>query len=111
MREYGNMATKLTRTFTTQMKALSDWRRGGEQVVRHVHVNEGGQAVVAETINIGGRQNENTAFNPHGPCGPDERSSALPGPNEAGHPLPMSGDEGADPLPDARRKDQGGRGA
>jgi hypothetical protein len=111
MREYGNMATKLTRTFTTQMKALSDWRRGGEQVVRHVHVNQGGKAVVAETINIGDRQNGNTAFNPHGPCGPDERSTALPCPNEAGHPLPMSGDEGPDPLPAARRKDQGRRSA
>jgi hypothetical protein len=105
MREYGNMATKLTRTFTTQMKALSEWRRGGEQVVRHVHVNEGGQAVVAETINIGGRQNENRSNKPHeqGALGP-----AMLGHDPAGHGMPVPCDEGADPLQAARRKN--GRG-
>jgi hypothetical protein len=104
MRDYGNLATKLTRTFTNQMKALSDWRRGGEQVVRHVHVYEGGQAVVAETVNVGGRQNEIGAINPHaqGALG-----APVPGQDAAGNALPMPGDEGADPLPAARRKDQG----
>jgi hypothetical protein len=98
MREYGNMATKLTRTFTTQMKALSDWRRGGEQVVRHVHVNEGGQAVVAETINIGGRQNEENSNRVHEPC------AALRGPNAAGDAVPVPGHEGeAEVLPPRRR--------
>lgn len=104
MRDYGNLATKLTRTFTTQMKALSDWRRGGEQVVRHVHVYEGGQAVVAETVNVGGRKNEIGTFNPHvqGALG-----APVLGQNAAGNSLPVSRDEGADPLPAARRKDQG----
>ena len=40
---------KLARTFTTQMEALKRYRRNdGEQkvVVQHVHVNEGGQAIV-----------------------------------------------------------------
>jgi hypothetical protein len=104
MRDYGNLATKLTRTFTTQMKALSDWRRGGEQVVRHVHVYEGGQAVVAETVNVRGRQNEIGAFNPHvqGALG-----APVLGQDTAGNALPMPRDEGPDPLPTARRKDQG----
>ena len=31
MKDYGNVATKLSRTFTAQMNTLSDWRRGGEQ--------------------------------------------------------------------------------
>jgi hypothetical protein len=47
-----NMANKASRTFTMQMEALAKLRRGGEQVVRHVHVNEGGQAVIAETMNV-----------------------------------------------------------
>jgi len=48
---FGNLATKFQRTFTAQMEALNKIRRGGEQVVKHVHVYEGGQAVVAGTIN------------------------------------------------------------
>lgn len=108
LRDYGNLATKLSRTFTAQMKALSDWRRGGEQVVRHVHVYEGGQAVVAENVNVGGRQNEIGAFNPHvqgALCAP------VFGQDAAGHPLPVSSDEGPDALPASRREDEGGGGA
>lgn len=39
---------KLARTFTTQIETLKRYRSGGEQrvTVQHVHVNEGGQAVV-----------------------------------------------------------------
>ena len=45
---YVNYATKMLRTFTTQMEALKKYRTGGYQkvTVEHVHVNEGGQAVV-----------------------------------------------------------------
>lgn len=41
---------KLARTFTTQMAALKKYRTGGEQKVKveHVHVHEGGQAVVGD---------------------------------------------------------------
>lgn len=43
-----NAATKLQRTLTAQVEALAKLRRGGEQTVRveHVHVHEGGQAIV-----------------------------------------------------------------
>ncbi len=51
--QLGGLANKFMRTFATQMEALAKLRRGGEQVVRHVHVNEGGQAVIAGTINQG----------------------------------------------------------
>lgn len=51
MSAYGNLATKFQRTFVAQMEALAKLRRGGEQVVRHVHVNEGGQALIAGTVN------------------------------------------------------------
>jgi hypothetical protein len=41
-------ATKLLRAFATQIEALRRLRNGGSQLVRveHVHVNEGGQAVI-----------------------------------------------------------------
>jgi hypothetical protein len=43
-----NGLTKLTRTYTAQMEALKRYRSGGEQkmTVQHVHVAEGGQAIV-----------------------------------------------------------------
>lgn len=50
-----NEATKMLRTFTAQMEALKRYRTGGQQkvTVEHVHVNEGGQAIVG-TVNQGG---------------------------------------------------------
>jgi hypothetical protein len=47
---------KLMRTFTAQMEALRKYRTGGEQkvTVQHVHVNEGGQAVVGTVTHPGG---------------------------------------------------------
>lgn len=53
MAAYSNMANKAARTFALHMEALHKARRGGEQVVKHVHVYEGGQAVVADTIHNG----------------------------------------------------------
>lgn len=104
MRDYGNMATKLSRTFTAQIKALSDWRRGGEQVVRHLHVYEGGQAVVAETVNVGDQGNEKLAFKPH------EQGALIPPVSCSNTPrdaLPVSGDPRSEPLPLTRRKSTG----
>src|SRR5690349_973518 len=51
---YANLATKFSRTYLAQMEGLAKIRRGGEQVVKHVHVNEGGQAVIAGTVNTRG---------------------------------------------------------
>ena len=48
------MANKFMRTFTSQVEALAKLRRGGEQIVKHVYVQEGGQAVIAGTVNTGG---------------------------------------------------------
>jgi hypothetical protein len=52
---YGNLATKFQRTQIAQVEALDRHRRGGKQIVEHVHVNAGGQAVIAGTVNTGGR--------------------------------------------------------
>jgi len=43
-----NHATKMLRTFATQMEALKRYRTGGQQkvTVEHVHVTAGGQAIV-----------------------------------------------------------------
>ena len=56
-----NQATKMLRTFTAQMEALKKYRTGGQQkmTVEHVHVNEGGQAIVGTVIQGGGEKNKN----------------------------------------------------
>jgi len=51
---YSTMANKAMRSFALHAEAMAKLRRGGEQVVKHVHVNEGGQAVIAGTVNNGG---------------------------------------------------------
>lgn len=105
LKTYTNLASKTVRTFSEQVKTLSDLRRGGEQVVRHVHVYEGGQAVVADTFNyVGIAGNGNAAFNPHGQ-GP--RGPAMLGTYPTRHPLPMPSYEGAHTLPDTWRGNEG----
>ena len=48
--------TKLLQAYTQQFAALDKKRRGGQQkvVVKHVHVNEGGQAIVGDVSTGGG---------------------------------------------------------
>ena len=60
-----NSFTKLTRTFTTQMEALNRYRGKGQQkmTVEHVHVHEGGQAMVGE-FNQGGGNNKKEPSTP-----------------------------------------------
>jgi hypothetical protein len=52
-----NQMTKLTRSFTTQMAALDKYRGKGQQkmTVEHVHINDGGQAVIGNVEGGGGR--------------------------------------------------------
>lgn len=94
---FGNLAVKFMRASQAQMETLARMRRGGEQVVRHIHVdNRGGQAVIAETVQTGGTHNGKSANQVHGqsPCGP-----ALPGQDAFGHALPMPSHSGPETLP------------
>ncbi len=52
---------KLMRTFATQTEALRKYRSGGQQhvEVRHVHVNEGGQAIIGNVSRGGGDGSKN----------------------------------------------------
>lgn len=47
----GNLAVKFARTFALQAEALAKLKRGGEQVVKVVHVHPGGQAIVGNVTN------------------------------------------------------------
>src|SRR4029079_13027160 len=51
-----NALNKLMRTFTNQMETLKRYRSGAQQTmkVEHVHVHEGGQAIVGNVETGGG---------------------------------------------------------
>lgn len=100
---YGDLANKFMRTFTAQFEALARVRRGGEQIVKHVHVNEGGQAVIAGTINQGRGVNAQCDEQPHG-TGVLEESASLLSPDEAGNGVPISGDAQRSLSPSRRVK-------
>ncbi|MDT7527999.1 hypothetical protein OVY29_04915 [Sphingopyxis sp. SE2] len=48
---FNNIANKLLRTFAVLAETLNKMQRGGTQTVKHIHVNQGGQAIVADTFN------------------------------------------------------------
>lgn len=51
-----NQSVKLMRTYVAQIEALKKYRTGGQQkmIVEHIHVNEGGQAVIGNVCKEGG---------------------------------------------------------
>jgi hypothetical protein len=82
---------KLTRTFTTQMETLKRYRTGGEQkvTVRHVSVNDGGQAIVGNVT-----QAANALDKPakHIPTLTDARQTPMEIVGEPEHaPIPLRG--------------------
>ncbi len=99
---FGNLAAKLLRTSQGQMEALAKMRRGGEQVVRHIHVdNRGGQAVIAENVTSGGSKNGKKDNQSHA-TGAAGISTAMLGSDTFGNGLPIPRCEGEAALQNAR---------
>lgn len=104
---FGTLGAKLLNAYTRQAEVLTKMQRGGEQVVRHVHVdNRGGQAIIAENVHTGGqgvnakngeRPDEAGATDILGLCAP------MPGAQPFGQPVSVSSGEGQEALPHARR--------
>jgi hypothetical protein len=104
------MLNKLARTFAAQVEALKRYRSSGEQSVKvtHQHVNvTARQAVVGINQGGGGAHENPSQSRAPRENSSDERRPALLG-HEQAQPLPMqiTGREGPDGVPDARR--QGG---
>jgi hypothetical protein len=57
---YRNQAIKLVRTYAALVEALKKYRTGGQQkmIVEHVHVSEGGRAIVGTVTQGGGGRND-----------------------------------------------------
>lgn len=104
---FGNLATKLLRTSQGQMETLARMRRGGEQVVRHVHVdNRGGQAVIAENVHAGGKGNGKNDDQSHA-TGAAGIGPALLGADPFGNGVPIPSREGPEAVPYARGHESG----
>lgn len=105
-RSYMSLALKAQAQSRATLEALAKVHQPREQVVRHVHVYEGGQAVVAEQLHmIGpGVANAGIADQSHaaraigsGEC------AALPSPNPIGQAVPVAGSQREAEVQDARR--------
>lgn len=106
---YARLAFKAQANSRAALEALAKLHQPREQVVRHVHVNEGGQAVVADHFHHhgGNLKNEKTDEQPHatgaaGECAP------LPSPDPQGNGMPLSSSEGQATMQNARGKGQRG---
>jgi len=95
---FGTLANKLLNTFTRQAEVLAKLQRGGEQTIKHVHIdNRGGQAVVTDTVVARGAQvNVGEQGHGQGACSP-----ALLGSDPQGYGMPMPGDPWKEALPDS----------
>lgn len=85
------------------IEALDSLTSRRVQTVKHVHVNEGGQAIVAAQFHqhTGGKENGNSAEQPHA-AGTAGESPALPSPDALGQAVPIPGGERQSPVLNAR---------
>jgi hypothetical protein len=98
-----NSANKLSRTYSTLLEALNRHRGKGSQkvTVEHVHVHEGGQAIVGNVDTRGG------GFAPEQPHALGYApGTTMPGTDATREPVSVAGDEERS-MPDARRKVSG----
>ena len=101
------LALKAQAQSRATIETLDRLVRGGEQVVRHIHVdNRGGQAVIAETVNTGGYENGDSVKQSDATTAIGG-STALPGsdPQELG--MRFSSGERQAALQDARWNESG----
>ena len=90
-----NALNKLMRTFTNQMETLKRYRSGAQQTVKveHVHVHEGGQAIVGNVearVGVATKAEEQTHAKAIAHAPEPEMRSALQAERET---VPVAGDE------------------
>lgn len=103
---YMRLALKAQAQSRATIEALDRLANGREQTVRHVHVNEGGQAVIADQFHhhTGGMTNAETADQSQGTAtGAAGVGPALPGADPFGNGVPIPSREGEAALQNARR--------
>jgi len=105
---YMRLALKAQSACRTTLEALAKIHQPREQTVKHVHVNDGGQAVVADHVHhTGGAGNEKPNEQSDATRTVGERA-ALPCPDPSWNGMPSPGSQGSAALQDARRDEPGG---
>lgn len=101
---YARIAMKAQAQSRATLEALSKLHQPREQTVRHVHVNEGGQAVIADQFHhhAGGQENGKAADQSYA-TGAAGMRPALLGHDAQGNGVPISSRERAETVPYARR--------
>lgn len=101
---YARLALKAQANSRATIESLLKLHQPRVQTVKHVHVNEGAQAVVADNFHhhTGVGENEKATRQSHATGQPGE-CSALPGPDPLGDRMPIPCGKGKTPLPNARR--------
>ena len=102
---YARLAFKAQANSRASLQALAKLHQPREQTVRHVHVNEGGQAVVADNFHnhTGGRENEKSSEQPHATNVTGESPSLL-GSDTQGNGMPIASGKGKTAMQNARRQ-------
>lgn len=102
---YARLAFKAQSHSRASLEALAKIHQPREQTVRHVHVNQGGQAVVADTFHhhAGGKENAKSNGQPH-TTGAAGKCPSLLGDDPEGDAVPITSRKGQPAMPDARRQ-------
>lgn len=106
---YMRLALKAQASCRSTLEALGRLHQPREQTVRHVHVNEGGQAVIADQFHhyTGGQEFEKSVKQSHA-TRKASQSAALPCQNASRNGLPIPGSKRETSMQDARRDESGG---
>jgi len=91
---YMRLALKAQTASRATLEALAKLHQPREQTVRHVHVNDGGQAIVADQFHQhGGRQENEKSDKQSDATGAARERTALPCANASGDRVPISSGE------------------
>lgn len=105
---YGRLALKAQANSRATLEALAKLHQPREQTVRHVHVNEGGQAVIADQFhNHAGGVENGKSVKQSDATGEAGQSAALPCPDAGGNGVPIPGNEREAALQNAWRHESG----
>jgi hypothetical protein len=105
---YGRLALKAQGNCRATLEALAKLHQPREQTVRHVHVNEGGQAVIADQFHQHAGATENgKSVKQSDATGSAGECSALPGPDPCGNAMPIPSRQRKAAVQNARRHKSG----
>ncbi len=104
MERFAKLAMRAQANCRASLEALAKLHQPREQTVRHVHVNEGGQAVIADHIHHheGSGENGKTIKQSHAP-GTADHCPPMLGADPEGCGVPIPGGKGQAAMQNARR--------